>query len=59
MNKKKEKIGKNFFELPLKEKKRIVKRAVRGSNELQGELAKKPIVFWYIDEKGEMIFKTI
>ena len=33
--------GTNFFELPAKEKKRIIKRAVRGSNELQKELSKK------------------
>jgi len=38
---KKESKGKNFFELPSKEKKQIIKRAVRGSNDLQLELAKR------------------
>lgn len=31
--------GKNFFELPAKEKKQIIKKAVHGSNELQKELS--------------------
>lgn len=31
--------GTNFFELPAKEKKRIIKKAVHGSNELQKELS--------------------
>jgi len=33
--------GKNFFELPSAEKKRIIKNAVRGSNEMQLELVKE------------------
>lgn len=37
----KKKAGKNFFELPSKEKKRIISKAVRGSNELQKELSIK------------------
>lgn len=37
MNKKNK--GINFFELPAKEKKRIIKKAVHGSNELQRELS--------------------
>ena len=31
--------GKNFFELPAEEKKKLIKKAVRGSNELQKELS--------------------
>ncbi|MDO8487019.1 MAG: hypothetical protein Q7S45_01890 [Candidatus Curtissbacteria bacterium] len=31
--------GTNFFELPAKEKKRIIKEAVRGSNKLQKKLS--------------------
>ena len=38
---KKKNHGKNFFELSSREKKKIIKDAVRGSNELQLELAKK------------------
>lgn len=37
----KKSAGKNFFELPSKEKKRIISKAVRGSNELQKELSIK------------------
>lgn len=37
---KKEK-GTNFFDLPAKDKKRIIKKAVQGSNELQRELSDK------------------
>lgn len=33
--------GTNFFELSAKDKKRILKKAVRGSNELQKELSRK------------------
>lgn len=33
--------GKNFFELPSREKKQIIKRAVKGSNEMQLELARR------------------
>lgn len=33
--------GKNFFELSSTEKKRIIKNAVRGSNEMQLELVKE------------------
>lgn len=33
--------GTNFFELPAKEKKRIIKKAVQGSNELQKKLSMK------------------
>lgn len=33
--------GTNFFELPAKEKKRIIKKAVRGSNELQKKLSRE------------------
>lgn len=33
--------GTNFFELSAKEKKRILKKAVHGSNELQKELSKE------------------
>lgn len=31
----------NFFEMPAKKKKKIIKEAVRGSNELQRELARE------------------
>lgn len=37
----KKNTGKNFFELPSREKKRIISKAVRGSNELQKELSTK------------------
>lgn len=37
----KNKAGKNFFELPSREKKQIISKAVRGSNELQKELSIK------------------
>lgn len=33
--------GKNFFELKAKEKKRIIDKAIRGSNELQLALVRK------------------
>lgn len=33
--------GTNFFELPAREKKQIIKKAVHGSNELQKELSTK------------------
>lgn len=33
--------GKNFFEMSSEEKKRIIKNAVRGSNELQLQLVKE------------------
>lgn len=32
--------GKNFFDLPAKEKKQIINNAVRGSNRLQLELVR-------------------
>lgn len=37
----KKNTGKNFFELPSREKKRIISKAVRGSNALQKELSIK------------------
>jgi hypothetical protein len=33
--------GKNFFELPSVEKKKIIKNAAKGSNEMQLELVKE------------------
>lgn len=33
--------GTNFFELPARDKKQIIKKAVHGSNELQKELSKE------------------
>lgn len=41
MNIFKKKSGKNFFDYPAKEKKKIIKEAVNGSNEKQTELVKK------------------
>jgi len=38
---KKKSRGKNFFELSSVEKKRIIKSAVKGSNEMQLELVKE------------------
>lgn len=39
--------GKNFFELPSSEKKKLIKEAVKGSNELQTKLAKEYDSFAY------------
>lgn len=39
--------GKNFFELPSREKKKLIKEAVRGSNELQTKLAREYDRFAY------------
>jgi ribosomal protein S21 len=38
---KKKSRGKNFFELPSEEKKRIIKKAVKEANKMQLELVKE------------------
>lgn len=44
---KKKTNGKNFFELPSREKKKLIREAVRGSNELQTKLAREYDRFAY------------